>query len=109
MSHLTLFEDNDTILRVGTTAEPLTDASDGSKLSGATVTATVRTTTGGTVSGASNVSLSETTNTGVYTGTVSSTAGVVAGNRYRVDVLVTGAGGQDADWELLAKARKRYQ
>lgn len=109
MSHKTLYEDNDTLLRAGTTTEPLTDASDGTKLSGATVTAAVKTTTGGVVSGATQISLSETTNSGVYTGTLSSTAAVTAGNRYVLNFVVTGSGGQDADWDVPAKGRKRYQ
>lgn len=109
MSHASLWVSNDNLLQVGTTANKLTDRADGSVISGATVTATVKTTTGGVVSGATGVTLSETTTSGVYAGTIGSSASINEGETYEVEVTADGGTDGKGFWTLRARGRERYR
>lgn len=108
MSHASLWVGNDNLLKVGTTADPLTNTDTGDVISGATVTAVVKSATGGVVSGATGVSLS-TTGDGIYTGTIPSTAAISKGQTYDVEVTADGGPEGTGFWTLEARGRERYR
>lgn len=96
---------NDNLLEV-TGLRDVTSAST-SRISGATVTATLETSTGGAVSGATNVTLSETTSAGDYRTTLGSTLSLDHQTDYVAKIDAVASSGPTAHWELELDARVR--